>query len=155
MPCTRRTAAGVGLSMGPLVAGDHRIKYLKLRHNQRGRGPRLDNYVPPGDKIPKLRDMRAVHSKLTEGRHMGVSTDEGITRGELREELHAFEQRLDKRFNDIDTRFDDINDALDTRFNDIHTRFNDISDTLGTVNKALSVIPAQTRASGRWWRLDW
>lgn len=28
------------------------------------RGPRPDNFVPSGDKIPKLRDMRAVHSKL-------------------------------------------------------------------------------------------
>ena len=41
---------------------------------------------------------------------MGLSTDEGITRGELREELHAFEQRLDKRF---DKRFQDINAALE------------------------------------------
>ena len=72
------------------------------------------NTVPLGDSVPKLRDMRAVHSKLTEGRHMGLSTDEGITRGELREELreelHAFEQRLDTR---LDTRFKDINAALE------------------------------------------
>ena len=73
---------------------------------------RKGNTVAQDDDIPQttIRDMRAVHSKLTEGRHMGLSTDEGITRGELREELHAFEQRLDKRF---DKRFKDINAALE------------------------------------------
>ena len=112
---------------------------------------RKGNTVAQGDGIPSttVRDMRAVHSKLTEGRHMGLSTDEGISRGELREELHAFEQRLDKR---LDTRFDkgfnDIINALDTRFNDIN-------NALEIVTKALDVIQAQTRASGRWWRPGW
>ena len=41
---------------------------------------------------------------------MGFKTDEGISRGELREELQAFEQRLDTR---LDKRFKDINDALE------------------------------------------
>ena len=70
---------------------------------------------------------------------MGFSTDEGISRGELREELQAFEQRLDTR---LDARFNDI----DTRFS---ARFNDINNALETVNQALSAILAQTRASGR------
>ena len=58
---------------------------------------------------------------------MGVSTDEGITRGELREELHALEQRLDTRFN---------------------ARFNDINDALEKVNKALDVLLANAGDDG-------
>ena len=50
---------------------------------------------------------------------MGISTDAGVSRGELREELQAFEWRLDKRFKDI-------------------------NDALGKVNKALDVLLAQS-----------
>ena len=41
---------------------------------------------------------------------MGLSTDEGVSRGELREELQAFEQRLDKR---LDKRFDILEAKMD------------------------------------------
>ena len=58
---------------------------------------------------------------------MGLSTDKGLTRGELREELreelHAFEQRLDTR---LDKRFDDF----DTRFKDVMERIHKSLDVL-------------------------
>ena len=44
------------------------------------RGPRPDNYVPSGDKIPKLRDMRAVHSKANQPKSppgRSVAQDDG------------------------------------------------------------------------------
>ena len=72
------------------------------------------NTVLPEHDIPQdtIRTIRAVHSKLTEGRHMGSSTDEGVSRGELREELQAFEQRLDKRFKDINDALEKVDKAL-------------------------------------------
>ena len=52
----------------------------------------------------------------------------GLSRGELREELQACEQRLDKR---LDTRFDKL--------------LKDINDAFGKTNKALSVILARVK----------
>ena len=54
---------------------------------------------------------------------MGVSTDKGITRGELREELHALEPLHDKEFdkwwNDIMERIHKSLDVLLARVKDL------------------------------------
>ena len=53
---------------------------------------------------------------------MGFSTDEGVSRGELREELHALEPLHDKEF--------------DKRFKDVMER----------INKSLDLLLARARA---------
>ena len=53
----------------------------------------------------------------------------GLSRGELREELHAFEQRLNKRFNDIDTRFKDVMERINKSLDVLLSRVKDLPPT--------------------------
>ncbi len=92
-----------------------------------------------------------------------------ITRGEFKQELAAFEQRIDTkldlllgaimaRFDDVYARFDDVYarfDNVNARFDNVNVRFDNVNVRFDTIREELAMdIARHTSASAEHLRAD-